>query len=200
MEANEVAEKLVEFEEKENREDSFRRRVALLISVLAMLLAIVSAAGGKTAKEMITAAIGASDSWAFYQAKSIRQTSYQLAGDEIETLLLANPGLSEEARKTLTERQTHYRDTVKRYDSEADGSGKKELQEKARELEHERDVATAREPYFAFAEALLQIAIVMASAAVATGARFLIKLAAGVGVVGVLLALDGWTLLLALPL
>jgi shikimate kinase len=199
MEINEIAETIAERESKDEREEGFRRRTALLISALAMALALTSLGGNKTSKELIGDAIAASDTWAFYQAKSIRQTVTRLAADEVETLL-AEPNGSPEARKMLEGRLARYRDNIAHYETESDGSGRKELAAKAETLEHERDRAEVREDHFSLAEGLLQIAIVLASAGVTTGARFLVKAAGVLGLIGVLLAVDAFTLLVVLPI
>ena len=57
-----------------------------------------------------------------------------------------------------------YRKTVARYETEPEtGEGKKELIAKAKEYEAKRDHALKQDPYFDYAEALLQIAIVLIS-------------------------------------
>ncbi|HLN24690.1 MAG TPA: DUF4337 domain-containing protein [Patescibacteria group bacterium] len=198
MEVNEVAEQIAEFEKKEEKEDGYRRMVAVLISVLALLLAITALGSNRTSKELFTANIRASDTWNFYQAKTIRQTAFSLAADEAESLG-SIPNLSPEAKTALAAKAQKYRDTATRYESEADGTGKKELMLKAREIEHQREEAEHREHYFGFAEAMLQIAIVLASAAVASGVRFLVGLSVGLGVFGLLLSINAFTLLVALP-
>lgn len=199
MEISEIAETIAEREAKDEREEGFRRRTALLISALAMILAITALGANKTSKELLGSAIAATDTWAFFQAKGVRQTATNLAIDDVETQL-AEVNVSPEARKLLEARLTRYRDAVKHYDTESDGSGRKELAAKARMLEHERETAEIREGHFAFAEGLLQIAIVLASAGVTTGARFLVKAAGGLGLIGALLAVDAFTLLVVLPL
>lgn len=199
MEINEIAETIAEREAKDEIEDLFRRRVALLISVLAMVLAITALGGNKTGKELIGTAIAASDTWAYYQAKGIRQTATQLAADDVETLLAA-PSATPEMRSLLEGRLQRYREAIRHYETESDGSGRKELAAKARHLEHERELAEQRETAFAYAEALLQIAIVLASAGVTTGARFLVKFAGVVGAGGSLLSVNAFFLLVALPL
>ena len=55
-------------------------------------------------------------------------------------------------------------------------------------MEKERDVAARRDPYFDYAEALLQIAIVLASVSVITAMR---PLTIGAGLVGLAAALHG---------
>lgn len=200
MEINEIAETIAEREAKDEREEGFRKRTALLISALAMVLAITALGSNKNGKELIGTAISVSDTWAYYQAKGIRQTATSLAADEVETQL-ADPALtSPELRRMLETRLARYKDAIRHYDTEADGSGRKELAAKARHLEHEREAAEIRESHFALAEGLLQIAIVLASAGVTTGARFLVKTAGAFGVLGALLSLDAFTLAVVLPL
>ena len=128
MEINEVAEQIAEFEKKEEKQDIFRRKVALLISVLALLLAVTALGGNKTTKELLGASIEASDVWNFYQAKTIRQTAYLLAAEEGDSWL-SSTALPDPAKQALAERVKQYRDTVARYESEANGTGKKELKE-----------------------------------------------------------------------
>ena len=63
----------------EHSDDGFRRLAAIYLGVVAMLLAISSLGGGKATKEMLNAAIHASDTYAFAQAKYLRETAYELA-------------------------------------------------------------------------------------------------------------------------
>ena len=76
-------------DEKQARTDDerFRSGTALLIAIMAMLLAITSLGGGNAGEDIMTNNIHASDTWAFYQAKSIRQTANKLAAEELETEL-----------------------------------------------------------------------------------------------------------------
>ena len=200
MEINEIADTIAEHEAKEEKADVSRRRVALLISALAMVLAITALGGNKTTKLLIASSIEASDTWAFFQAKTLRQTILTLSADDVEGQLAASRDLPADVRQAFEARIKKYRDTAARYESEADGTGRKELAEKARHIDHEREIAEKREASFAFAEALLQIAIVLASAAVASGVRFLVKGAAVVGLAGTIMAINAFFLLVDIPL
>ena len=66
---------------------------ALIIALMAMMLAITSLGGGNAAEDIMNNNIHASDTWAFYQAKNIRQTAYRLAADELEFSLRAQPDM-----------------------------------------------------------------------------------------------------------
>jgi len=98
---------------------------------------------------MINSNIEASNLYAFYQAKTARQTSYELAANDLELTLSRDAGLSAEARATIQKRIAEYRATMARYDSDPkERDGKKELLERARQAEAARD-------HFDYAEALL---------------------------------------------
>src|SRR3982750_4880526 len=96
MEASDAAEHILELNEGEGRagDEKFRLRVALTIAFMAMLLAITSLGGGNAAEDIMNNNIQASDTWAFYQAKTIRKTSTELAADALETQLAMSQNLS----------------------------------------------------------------------------------------------------------
>jgi hypothetical protein len=58
----------------------------------------------------------------------------------------------------------------------------------------------ARDPYFDFSQALLQLAIVLASVAILAGGNLLLIVSGALGAVGVLLMFNGYTLMFAFPL
>jgi hypothetical protein len=196
-------------EEQRIADENFRRRAALTIGVLAMLLAIAGLGGENATKEMINANIHASDTWAFYQAKNIRQTSNQLAADELELQLANQPNLTPEARAQIQQRLDRYKATVARYESEPDptdptnplkGEGKQELSARARDYEARRDRAQQQDPNFDYSQALFQIAIVLGSVSIVAAARPILWLALGLGTVATLLLLNGLLLLVELPI
>jgi len=157
--------------------------VALLIAVLALVLAF-SETLGKAAQTTATAAnIEASNLWAFFQAKTIRQTVLRTAAEQMDA---ANPG--EAARKQIAK----WKETAERYQSEPEtNEGRKELAARAKASEGKRDRATAAYHHYEIASAAVQIAIVLASAEIITGVAALLWIAAGLGVVGVAFGLIG---------
>ena len=203
MEATEIAEKIEEVHEGHSAaEDArFRRFTGIYLGVIAMLLAITSLGGSNAMKVMLSANIQASDTYGFYQSRNIRQTLYQLTAEQLERELLAQPDMPEAARKKTEEAIKRYQGRVERYESDpATGEGKKELLAKAKEWETKRDHATERDPNFDFAEALFQIAIVLGSVSIVAASRALIKLSGAIAVVASLLMINGYFLLVHLPL
>lgn len=195
MEANEAGEMM----DAERTNDAFKTRVAIMIAVLAMILAITGLGGQNAAKEAVNNNVLASNFYAFYQAKNMRQTSYEIAADDLE-LSLANTGLSEDAKAAIKKKIDEYRKTAARYETEpSTQEGKKELLARAKAFEEKRDIAMQQDPYFDYAEVLLQIAIVLASVAIVSGVTWLVIGSAALGVLGALLMINGFLLLVAIP-
>ena len=93
-----------------------------------------------------------------------------------------------------------YKATVQRLTSEPDKQeGLDELFVKAKALEAERDIALRKDPYFDWSQALLQIAIVLASVHLIIGNMPLLAMSGGLGALGILLMLNGFTLITKLP-
>jgi hypothetical protein len=179
----------------EHKNDPFKTQCAMMVSVLAMVLAIASLGGSNAAKEATMNNILAANSFSFYQAKNIRQTALKLAADDLETQMQM-PQIPADLKQSMAKRLEGYRSAIARYESEPDtGEGKKELMARAREHEHERDLALARDPWFDAAEALLQIAIVLMSITLITDRRLFFWASTGLGLAGAVCTLNGFLLL-----
>ncbi|HWT02925.1 MAG TPA: DUF4337 domain-containing protein [Pyrinomonadaceae bacterium] len=205
MEPSDAAEAISELgegEKEKSAENRFRGRAALVIAVMAMLLAITSLGGGNVAEDIVANNIQAGNLWSFYQAKNARQTSYKLAADELGTEIQLHQGsMTPELRRSLEAKIKQYEETVARYESEPDkGEGKKELSERARSFEAERDRALKQDTSFDLAEALFQIAIVLASVAILSSSRMILRLAVVLGAAAAVLMLNGFFMLFTLPL
>ena len=196
MKADEAAEMM----DKDKEQDLFKRRAAIGIAFLAMLLAITGLGGQNATKEAINENILASNYFNFYQAKNMRQTSLILAAAEIELAWVKDPALPADAKAELQKKLDDYRKTIARYESEPEtGEGKKELLVRAREHTEKRDHALKQDPYFDYAEALLQIAIVLISVAIVAEQVWLSFIGGGLGLIGALLMLNGYLLLVRIP-
>lgn len=195
MEANEAGELM----DGEKSDDKFKTRAAILIAVLAMMLAITGLGGANAQKEATNSNIFASNLYAFYQAKNIRQTNFALAADALEIQANA-PGITPEAKAEMQKKIDAYRKNVARYESEPEtNEGKKELLVRAKAFEEARDHALRQDPYFDYAEVLLQIAIVLVSVAIVSGLSWLVLGGALLGAIGTLLMVNGFLLLVAIP-
>jgi hypothetical protein len=176
------------------------RLIAIYIGVLAVILAIASVGGGNATKDATARNIEAANTWAFFQAKNIRRHEIRLQISEFEVLLASEPTLPGPARAMIEERIAKLRKDEARYTSEPEtGEGTQELTAKARELEKQRDRAMAKDPYFDYGQALLQIAIVLASVAIITGGTALLGLSGILAALGTLLTANGFFLVYSVP-
>jgi hypothetical protein len=210
MDSTDAADLIAEIHEDraENQAaETFRNRAALLIAVLAAVLAIGGLGGGNATDDMIANNIKASDTWAFYQAKNMRQTAYRLAVQELEAEL-ASGTLPAARRADAEKRLEEYKSTIARYDDEPDaeapddplkGEGKKQLSAQAKAYEASFDQASQRDDNFDFSEVLLQLALVLGSVAILAVNRWILILSATLGAIGALLTLNGFLLLVPLP-
>ena len=144
------------------------KRIALLIAVLALFLAFSETLGKSSQTAAIADNIRASDTWNFFQAKTIRQTSLRVAAEAMAAQL---PSITnDEAKGTVAKQIEAWRNTVARYESDPkEQDGRKELRAQAEKLENERDTWLARYHQYEFASAAFQIGIVLASAQIITG-------------------------------
>jgi hypothetical protein len=144
------------------------RRIALLIAVIALCLALSETMGKGAQTESLAKNVEASNLWAFFQAKSIRHTVVQTAADQSK-LSLSIAG-DDAAKAGLQKQIDDWQKTAERYRSDPkSGEGQEQLSERAKHAEEERDLATAKYHHFELASAAFQIGIVLASASIITG-------------------------------
>ncbi|MFZ2738142.1 MAG: DUF4337 domain-containing protein [Burkholderiaceae bacterium] len=192
MEAHESSE-LIEHQSG----DKSKNRTALTISILAMVLAIASLGGSNAMKEATHQNILAANTYSFYQAKTIRQTSLKIAVTDMELQLLRDVALPSNTKEVIQKKIDEYKKTVDRYESEPDTKeGKKELLARAREHEKIRDLAMRQDPWFDYAEGMLQIAIVLLSVSILGAIPTLFVVGSLLGLLGALSTLNGFLLLI----
>ena len=169
--------------------DSSNKKVAMLIAVLALVLAISETLGKSAQTAGVSANIEASNLWAFYQAKTVRRTIVRTAAQQAEAQL---PFLEPKAHDALEKRVKGWREDSERYDSEPEtGEGRKELAARAKAAEKKRDYSLAAYHHFEYASAAVQIAIVLASAEVITGVAALVWLSGALGIAGIVFCAIG---------
>ena len=139
---------------RSEREAIIKDKAGWVIVVFAAFLAINTYMGNGNSGRILNDTIEANNTWAFYQAKSIKGTLAEMALDDAM------------ARKDVNKVHALSK-KIARYESDpATGEGKKELMAKARALEADRAVAKQRSPWYTFAGSLFQIAIVLLSASI----------------------------------
>jgi hypothetical protein len=160
------------------------KKIALLIAIMALFLAFSETLGKSANTEAITLNIKASDTWNFFQAKTIRRTVVQVAADEMK--VEAQGTKDSIVKVAMTKQIDDWQKTAARYRSEPETQeGSEELMKRAQAAEHERDTALARYHNYEIASAAFQIGIVLCSAAVITSMLLLAWVAGGVAIFGI---------------
>ena len=159
------------------------KNIALLIAVLALFLALAETLAKGAQTDALSYNVEASNLWAFFQAKTIRQTVVRTAGEQLDLERARNPEAA--AADAVAKRADAWAKTIARWESEPEtGEGRKELTARAKAAETKRDTALARYHHYEISSAAFQIAIVLASATVITGAVVLTWLSIGLGLIG----------------
>ena len=149
-------EKKDEEKKTEDGEKKFSDRQMKLVALTALLLAICATfsslkAGGLT-NAAILAQSQASDQWAYYQAKSLKENTYKVQIDQIK--LHEDQFNREQADKTIAK----YQAKIEQYKQE-----EQEISETAKGLEAKRDHSLELRTGFSSGLTYLQIAILLAS-------------------------------------
>ena len=158
----------MEHAEHAEHASSENKKIALLIAVIALFLALSETLGKGAQTESISKNVEASNLWAFFQAKSIRRTVVQTAAEQGK---LSLGGAGDDAAKAALQKQIDdWQKTAERYRSDPKtGEGQDQLSERAKHAEEERDLAEAKYHHYELASAAFQIGIVLASATIITG-------------------------------
>jgi plasmid stabilization system protein ParE len=154
------------------------KKIALLISILALVLAFSETLGKAAQTAAISYNIEASNLWAFYQSKTIRRTILRTAAQE----MMVHSADAPRAKEVVAE----WRQTAERYQNEPEtGEGRDQLEARAKAAEKKRDLALAAYHQYEISSAAVQIAIVLASASIIAAVPALVWLAVTLGVVGI---------------
>lgn len=171
-------------------EARIRKLSTITITVFAMILSVCTLFGGKNATRIMETNIEVTNSWAYYQAKSIKQNLYYVDLENTKAQL-EDATTPANVKKILAERATRYQAVIDKLENDPTGNGKKQIMEDARKLEAERDNAKQRNPLFGLAATAFQIAIVLSTTAILGASIILWGGSILVGLVGLVLLADG---------
>jgi len=176
----------------EEQKERWLNYLALTTVCLAVCATLATFKGGGYSTRSVIAQAQASDQWAFFQARSIKESLHNLQKErlelDIETLPATTPA---KIRADYEQALTTTNERIAKYDGE-----KKEVQTKALALEQERDEAKRHGAPFGFAVIFLQVAILISSIAGLMKRKVIWQLALPVGVLGLVYFADGFFLFL----
>lgn len=157
------------------REDKSLAAVSLTMAVVAVCVAVVSLLGHRAHTEEVVLQAKASDQWAYYQAKNIRQHE--------DELFVANNGSG-----VAAEVREKYAQEAERYKKEKD-----KIQDDAHDLEHEVAMERHRADRYDLAEVFLEVGLVVTSITLLSGRRIFWHTGMVLTVVGIVVAVMGAT-------
>jgi hypothetical protein len=166
-------------ESRSEREAHIKDRAGWTITVIAALLAVNTYIANGISSSVLTNTIKANDTWNFYQAKSIKQTIAENARDD---------AIARKDNKKVQELTAK----IDRYESDPiKNEGNKELMEKARSLEAQRDEAKTHSPWLTFSGSVLQLSIVLLSASILAVSMGMFYSSIVVGLIGAIIMSQG---------
>jgi uncharacterized membrane protein YeiB len=176
MEPSEVHEFSEQMREGGEQKDKNLTRVSLIISVLAVLVAMVTVLGHREHTEAVLMQTRVADQWNVYQARKLRVQQMEVASDLLGLLPSRDTGA---VQAKLGEYKAHLSKWTREMDEDT---------KTARELEAEVNRAERKASRFDLAEALLEIGVVLASITLLTRHHRYVVAAAVLGVAGVVIS------------
>lgn len=161
---------------RSEREAQIKDKAGLVIVVMALFMAITTYFSNSYSGAVLKNMLKATDTYAFYQAKSIKQSIAE--------------GQLEDARDP--KRRAELQAKIERYESDSvKKEGKRELLARAQAYEAARDEAARHSPWLTFASMTFQLAIVLLSASILAVNNTMYKVSEVVAVVGIVLLAQG---------
>ena len=173
----------------EEKKDPWLNYLALTTVIFAVCATLSTFKGGGYSTRSVLSQAQASDQWAFFQAKSIKENVYRLQTEKIQ--LEAKLDADASAAKAAI-----YKDAISAYEKKAASyeTEKAAIKAQAETWEKQRDDAKKHGEPFGIAVILLQIAILISSIAALLKRQLLWYLAVPVGLAGIVYFADGFLL------
>jgi hypothetical protein len=171
------------------QKEKWQGLLALSTAIMAVLAALTTLYMGKYSSRAIMAQGQESDQWAYYQAKSIKGSTYEINKKSLELQFVTQKGLTLEATAEYQKTIQKYSDEIKRYDAE-----KKEIKDKAESIAKGKLNAQDMAGNFAYALIFLQIALMLSSIASLTKRHYLWYIALVCNLGWLFFFLDAWLL------
>jgi len=163
-----------------NKPKTWKDKIPTFIAITTLILAVCATSTSFKAAgygyRMVLAQNQASDQWSYYQAKSIKQTTYQVQRDALDITRAQNPQQAAQIDKQIAA----YDKEIARYKQE-----QKEIMEEAKRLERDRDKAQNINSLFGQGLIFMEVGILLASLAAINKNNFFWYLGSGVGVIGI---------------
>jgi hypothetical protein len=171
-------------EPKDNDDSVVESWVGITVVILATFLGIVSVKAGNIDQQMRQKQADRNNSWAWFQARNIREGIYEATAAELSLPLPNESSEAKSARESL----------ARQYQGRAAGQASKreEQKEAAEKAEKEYDVLSKKDDQFDLCEAAMAIGLALMGVTALTKSRALFFFALVPSVIGVGLGVAGF--------
>lgn len=174
------------------KKEAWINYLAFTTVIFAALATLSTFKGGGFSSKSVVFQAQASDQWAYFQAKSIRESLYRIQKENLSLQLdLLPSSASPEEKDKITQGLKQAESKVEKYEQE-----KNAIEKEARALEQSRDEAQMHAKPLGLAVIFLQIAIVLSSIGGLLKRKEVWYLGLPIGLTGVILFADGFLLFL----
>jgi hypothetical protein len=180
---------MITMSSKESKEEKWMGYLALSTAIMAVLAALTTLYMGKFSSRAIMSQGQESDQWAYYQAKSIKQHTFEMGKNSLNLQYRSQKALPADVAADFEKTLAKYTEEIKRYEVE-----KKEIKDKAESIAKAKHKAQEMGGNFAYALIFLQIALMLSSLASLTKRHYLWYIALICNVGWLFYFLDAWLL------
>jgi hypothetical protein len=184
---SETISEAVDHAEEASAEFPLNSVIALLVALIATFMALCNIKDGNIVQTMSQQQAKAVDSWAYYQAKSMKQNLAESMLDQLTLQKESGTALSAQAAALLDKKISAYSEKVKKYETEKD-----EIKKEAEGAQAEYDRLGVHDDQFDISEAGLSIAIALLGVSALTRKKWLVAVAVVFAVFGLVLGLAGF--------
>jgi hypothetical protein len=140
----------LEIHHEGHESDPFGRTVGVLAAIIAVFLAGVTIQSHRSHTAAVIHRTDANDKWAFYQAKSIKKHTVEIAANTVKLIAPKSEAADKQIEK--------YEKDAKRYDKEGE-----EIQEQAKQFEEQTEQDEQHALRYDWGEGLLELGLVLSS-------------------------------------
>jgi hypothetical protein len=137
----------LEIHHEGHESDPVGQRIGVMAAIIAVFLAVVTIQSHRSHTEAVIYKTEANDKWAYYQAKSIKRTEYDIAGKLLTQQKEGDGALAQDFTK---ERERYQRES-------------QEIQKEAEEKDSETALTERRALRYDLGEGLLELGLVLSS-------------------------------------
>ncbi len=173
----------------DDKKEPWLNYLALTTVIFAVCATLSTLKGGGFSTRSVMSQTQASDQWAYYQSKSIKEYVYELQKEKFEMDLKTIKGMPRTLVADYEKRIAAYKEKIDRYEKE-----KEDIKKAASALEKQRDDAQIHSGAFGMAAMFLQIAILLSSIAALMKKKLFWFIGMGAGCFGLVYFLNGFFL------